>query len=78
MKAKEHIPFDRLRESLANYLGRVDGEDFDILWHGFKRYMYRREGNKASARLSIALKRGWLSGKDAIAFAHYAGISLVL
>ena len=78
MKETAHIPFDRLRESLANYLGRVDGEDFDILWYGFKRFMYRREGNKASARLSIALKRGWLSEKDAIAFAQYAGIALAI
>ena len=78
MKAKEHIPFDRLRARLAIYLGRVDGEDFDILWYGFKHFMFRREGNKASARLSVALRRGWLSGKDALAFAHYAGISLVM
>ena len=77
MKATAHITLDRLLESLALYLGRVDGEDFEILWYGFKRFMYRQEGHKAYARLSVALKRGWLSENDANAFAHYAGIRLI-
>ena len=78
MKETAHIPFDRLRESLANYLGRVDGEDFDILWYGFMHWMKRRQGHSGYTRLYMAYKRGWLSEKDAIAFAQYAGIALAI
>ena len=77
MREDKRILLENIVPLLAAYdehKYRSPKNNFDIIWHGFKKACARNNAPMTRQTVRTIEKRGWLSPKQARMFYQYAGI----